>query len=94
MGEVDLSVYLQIVAATTARRVAVVDVERGDQLVAYDNCAFSGRDRTGLATHPLCPNMAVCVAVNGKGLTLLDLRMPLPLDFIYDVIQQDSLIKK
>jgi hypothetical protein len=63
----------------------VVDVERGEQLLAYDNCAFSGRDRTGLAADPVCPNMAVSVAVNGKGLTLLDLRMPLPLDFVYDV---------
>ncbi|KAL0276874.1 UNVERIFIED_CONTAM: hypothetical protein PYX00_004345 [Menopon gallinae] len=76
---------LRILAATTARRLAVVDVERGQQLLAYDNCAFSGRDRTGLATDPLCPNMAVSVAVNGKGLTLLDLRMPLPLDFVYDL---------
>lgn len=63
----------------------MVDVERGEQLLAYDNCAFSGRDRTGLAADPVCPNMAVSVAVNGKGLTLLDLRMPLPLDFVYDV---------
>ncbi|KAK6635050.1 hypothetical protein RUM44_000299 [Polyplax serrata] len=75
----------RILAATTARRLAVVDVERGQQLLAYDNCAFSGRDRTGLATDPLCPNMAVSVAVNGKGLTLLDLRMPLPLDFVHDL---------
>lgn len=63
----------------------MVDVERGEVLLKYDNCAYSGRDRTGLATHPACPNMAVCVAVNGNGLTLLDLRMPLPLDFFYDV---------
>ncbi|PSN29367.1 hypothetical protein C0J52_27415 [Blattella germanica] len=76
---------MQILAATTARRLAVVDVERGEQLLAYDNCAFSGRDRTGLAADPVCPNMAVSVAVNGKGLTLLDLRMPLPLDFVYDL---------
>lgn len=75
----------RILAATTARRLAVVDVERGEQLLAYDNCAFSGRDRTGLAADPVCPNMAVSVAVNGKGLTLLDLRMPLPLDFVYDL---------
>ncbi|CAB3368969.1 uncharacterized protein LOC135934438 [Cloeon dipterum] len=75
----------KILAATTVRRVAVVDVERGDQLLSYDNCAFNGRDRTGLATDPVCPNMAVSVAVNGKGLTLLDLRMPLPLDFLYDL---------
>ncbi|XP_049765471.1 uncharacterized protein LOC126094880 isoform X1 [Schistocerca cancellata] len=75
----------RILAATTARRLAVVDVERGEQLVAYDNCAFSGRDRTGLAADPACPHMAVLVNVNGRGLTLLDLRMPLPLDFVYDL---------
>ncbi|XP_046408299.1 uncharacterized protein LOC124172844 [Ischnura elegans] len=75
----------RILAATTSRRLAVVDVERGEQLLAYDNCAFSGRDRTGLAADPACPNLAVSVAVNGKGFTLLDLRMPLPLDFVYDL---------
>ncbi|KAK7601790.1 hypothetical protein V9T40_009231 [Parthenolecanium corni] len=75
----------KILAATTARRLAVVDVERGEQLLAYDNCAFSGRDRAGVATDPICPSVAVCVTVNGKGLTLLDLRMPLPLDFLYDI---------
>lgn len=75
----------RILAATTARRLIVLDTERGDQILAYDNCAFSGRDRTGLAADPACPNIAVSVAVNGKGLTLLDLRMPLPLDFVYDL---------
>lgn len=75
----------KILATTTARRLAVIDVGRGDQLISYDNCAFNGRDRTGLAADPICPNMAVCVCVNGKGLTLFDLRMPLPLDFLYDV---------
>lgn len=57
----------------------------GQPIVAYDNCSHSGRDRTGIAADPLCPNMAVTVTVNGRGLTLIDLRMPLPLDFIYDV---------
>lgn len=75
-------------ACTTSRRLSVVDVERGEQLLAYDNCAASGRDRTGLATDPTSPNIAVSVAVNGKGLTLLDLRMPLPLDYVYDVSNQ------
>ena len=75
----------KILAATTARRLAVVDVERGEQLLAYDNCAFSGRERVGVATDPVCPSLAVCVSVNGKGLTLLDLRMPLPLEFFYEV---------
>jgi len=63
----------------------ILDVERGQLVMAYDNCAYSGRDRSGIATDPACPNMAVSVAVNGKGLTLIDLRMPLPLDFVYDV---------
>uniref|UniRef100_A0A1B6G5C8 Uncharacterized protein n=1 Tax=Cuerna arida TaxID=1464854 RepID=A0A1B6G5C8_9HEMI len=81
----------RILAATTARRLGVVDVERGEQLLAYDNCAYGGRERSGLATDPVCPNMAVSIAVNGKGLTLLDLRMPLPLDFVYDL--HESLIR-
>ncbi|XP_014678643.1 PREDICTED: uncharacterized protein LOC106818447 [Priapulus caudatus] len=77
----------RILATTTARRLAVIDIEHGEQLMSYDNCAFNGRDRTGLAVDPICPNMAVCCCVNGKGLTLFDLRMPLPLDFIYDLHQ-------
>lgn len=75
----------RILATTTARRLAVIDVERGDQILSYDNCAFNGVDRTGLAVDPITPNMAVCCCVNGKGLSLFDLRMPLPLDFLYDV---------
>ena len=47
--------------------------------------AFNGRDRTGLNIDPSSPNMVVCCCVNGKGLTLFDLRMPLPLDFLYEV---------
>lgn len=60
-------------------------MERGEQLLAYDNCTFSGRNRTGLATDPSGPNLAISVAPNGRGLTLIDLRMPLPLDLVYDV---------
>ncbi|XP_064485880.1 uncharacterized protein LOC135398401 isoform X1 [Ornithodoros turicata] len=79
----------RILAATTARRLAVIDVERGEQVMTYDNSvfagAFNGRDRGSLAADPICPNMAVCSCVNGKGLTLFDLRMPLPLDFVYDL---------
>ena len=63
----------------------MIDVERGEQLIAYDNCAYNGRDRSALAADPICPYMAVTVCVNGKGITLFDLRMPLPLDFMYDV---------
>ena len=75
----------RILAATTARRLAVLDVETGQQLMCYDNCAFNGRERAALATDPICPHLAVCSCVNGKGLTLFDLRMPLPLDFIFDL---------
>ena len=31
------------------------------------------------------PNIAACCCVNGRGLSMFDFRMPLPLDFIYDV---------
>ncbi|XP_064632737.1 uncharacterized protein LOC135491033 [Lineus longissimus] len=75
----------KILATTTARRMALIDVERGEQVISYDNCAFNGRDRTGLAADPITPNMAVCCCVNGKGLTLFDFRMPLPLDFINEL---------
>ncbi|CAH1784215.1 unnamed protein product [Owenia fusiformis] len=75
----------KILATTTARRLAVIDLQRGDQILSYDNCAFNGRDRTGLACDPLAPNIAVCCCVNGRGLTVFDLRMPLPLDFMYDI---------
>ncbi|CAG0892186.1 unnamed protein product [Darwinula stevensoni] len=75
----------RILAGTSARRLAVIDVERGEQLIAYDNCAYNGRDRSALAADPICPYMAVTVCVNGKGITLFDLRMPLPLDFMYDL---------
>ncbi|XP_015602283.1 uncharacterized protein LOC107271143 isoform X2 [Cephus cinctus] len=56
----------------------------GSRIVAATN-ARSGRDRTGLATDPSGPNLAISVAVNGKGLTLVDLRMPLPLDYVNDL---------
>lgn len=31
---------VQILAATTARRLAVIDVERGEQVMTYDNCEY------------------------------------------------------
>ncbi|XP_043274005.1 POC1 centriolar protein homolog [Venturia canescens] len=75
----------RVLAATNSRRLVVIDVERGEQMLAYDNCTFSGRNRTGLATDPSGPNLAISVAPNGRGLTLIDLRMPLPLDLVYDL---------
>eukprot|EP00058_Branchiostoma_floridae_P008990 XP_002594478.1 hypothetical protein BRAFLDRAFT_124957 [Branchiostoma floridae] len=75
----------RILATTTARRLAIIDVESGEQLGSYDSCAFNGRDRTGLAADPTNPSIALCCTVNGKGVTVFDLRMPLPLDFINDL---------
>ena len=47
---------------------------------------YNGPDRTGLAVDAQTgPNVAACCCVNGRGLSMFDLRMPLPLDFIYDV---------
>lgn len=63
----------------------MIDVERGEQLLAYDNCSYNGKDSTNIATDPICPSVAVCVSHNGKGLTLFDLRMPLPIHFFYEV---------
>ncbi|KAK2148684.1 hypothetical protein LSH36_487g02042 [Paralvinella palmiformis] len=75
----------RILVSTTARKLSVIDVTRGDQILSYDNCTFNGRDRTGLATDPSNPNIAVSCCVNGRGIALFDLRMQLPLDFVYDI---------
>ena len=75
----------RILAATNAKRMTVLDVDRAEQIQCFDNCAVNARDRIPLATDPVCPHLAVCVCVNGKGLTLFDLRMPLPLDFVLDL---------
>ncbi|XP_076068309.1 uncharacterized protein LOC143040770 isoform X3 [Oratosquilla oratoria] len=75
----------QILATSVSRRLSVIDTERGETVVGYDNCACATGDRTPIATHPMVPDMVACVTVNGKGITLFDLRMPLPLDFIYDI---------
>lgn len=60
-------------------------MERGQELFAYVNCTASGRNRSGLATDPVSPNIAATVSKNGRGITLLDMRMPLPLDYVYEV---------
>ncbi|KAH9403819.1 hypothetical protein TYRP_015011 [Tyrophagus putrescentiae] len=74
----------KILAVTTTRRLSVLDVERGHLVSSYENCAYNGRDRAALAVDPASPHMAVCAYVNGKGLTMFDLRMPLPLNFFFD----------
>ncbi|XP_050692880.1 uncharacterized protein LOC126983809 [Eriocheir sinensis] len=74
------------ISSSVSRKVVLMDVERGATLLAYDNCASPQESpRQPLATHPALPHLAACPAVNGRGITLLDLRMPLPLDFIYDI---------
>ncbi|KAH7985059.1 hypothetical protein HPB52_024345 [Rhipicephalus sanguineus] len=97
----------RILAATTARRLAVIDVERGEQVMTYDNCAYDTKDRASLAADPICPKHGCLQLSQWKGaheihvtvtpvekhlqtvqlagLTLFDLRMPLPLDFVYDL---------
>lgn len=54
-------------------------------MASFNNCIFGTRESVGLSTSPVNPEIAICVAVSGKGLTLLDLRMSLPADFLYDV---------
>lgn len=76
---------LQVIATSVSRKVSIVDVERGTPVLAYDNCVSPGEGRQPLVMHPDLPYLAACITVNARGITLLDLRMPLPLDFIYDV---------
>ncbi|XP_071817350.1 uncharacterized protein [Apostichopus japonicus] len=66
------------ILTTTASRLAVLDVETGSQVQTYDDCSCNGSTKTGLATDPFCWHSSVCVQVNGKGLTVIDLRMCLP----------------
>ena len=55
-------------------------------LIFFSSGVYNGPDRTGLAVDIQAgPNIAACCCVNGRGLSIFDLRMPLPLDFIYDV---------
>lgn len=76
----------KIIASTNARRLIVLDAETGEQVLSYDNCVYNGPDRTGLAVDAHTgPNIAACCCVNGRGLSMFDFRMPLPLDFIYDL---------
>lgn len=80
----------KVIATAVSRKVSIIDVERGDPVLAYDNCASPGEGRQPLVMHPDMPYLAACATVNTKGITLIDLRMPLPLDFIYD-IHEDSI---
>ena len=48
---------------------------------------YNGRDRTALAVScETDPNLAVCSCVNGKGLVIFDLRRPLPIEFVNEVL--------
>ena len=76
----------KILVSTSSKRISVVDVERGDQVQSFDNCAYPAhRERIPLAVDPICPYIAVCSCVNGRGLSLFDLRMPLPLEFLFEL---------
>jgi WD40 repeat protein len=81
----------RILASITSRKLTVLDLERGEPIHFYDNCCFGTRERLPLATDPLCPHLAVCSCANGKGLTLFDLRMPLPFDFVFEL--HDNVIR-
>lgn len=63
----------------------MIDAERGQLICNYDNCAYSGRDRAPLATHPNNPYLAVCGCTNGKGLITFDLRKQQPYNFALNV---------
>lgn len=70
----------------------MIDIEKGgEQVCAYDNCAYSGKDRAPLASDPRNPNLAICGCTKGKGLITFDLRKPRPAHFALDV--HSSLIK-
>lgn len=78
----------RIIAATNNKKLTVVDVERGEQIQSYENAAFAGREygrSIPMACDPSSSHMAVCCCISGKGLTLFDMRMPLPLDFVLDL---------
>ncbi len=94
----------KILASTTAKRMAVIDIEHGEQIQGYDNCTFNGRDRAAIAVDSTssvyvattCPNgrwVVIAKALfeklsnfrSSRGITVIDLRVPLPLDFIADV---------
>ena len=70
-----------------------MDTERGEPTHFYDNCCYSAstRDRVPLITSPFCPHLAISTCTNGKGLTIFDLRMPLPADVLFEL--HDSLIR-
>lgn len=69
----------------------MIDVEKGELICSYDNCAYSGRDRAPLASDPQNPYMAICGCTNGKGLITFDLRKQQPAHFALNV--HSSLIR-
>lgn len=73
------------ILATTAKRLSVIDAERGELVGTYEDCAYSGRDRAPLASDPHNPYMAICGCTNGKGLITFDLRQPQPAHFALNV---------
>lgn len=62
--------------SATARRLSVIDAESGELICSYESCAYAGKDKAPLATHPQNPNLATSVCSNGSGLVTFDLRKP------------------
>ncbi|XP_074596164.1 uncharacterized protein LOC141851323 [Brevipalpus obovatus] len=75
----------KILATAASRRLAVLDVERGNQIQCYENCAYQGRERIALACDPTNPNLAACNCSNGRSVALLDTRMPTVREFLFDL---------
>ncbi|KAK7066262.1 hypothetical protein SK128_008406 [Halocaridina rubra] len=75
----------KVLTTAVSRKVSVIDVERGDPVLTYDSCASPGEGRQPLVMHPDIAYLAACATVNARGITLIDIRMPLPLDFIFDI---------
>lgn len=40
----------RLLAVTTAKKLVVLDVERGEQILNYEHCAFNGRERVPVAS--------------------------------------------
>jgi hypothetical protein len=56
----------KILVSTTAKRLAVIDIEHGEQIQGYDNCTFNGRDRAAIAVDPTSPHYVATTCPNGR----------------------------
>jgi WD40 repeat protein len=56
----------KILVSTTAKRLAVIDIEHGEQIQGYDNCTFNGRDRAAIAVDPTSSYYVATTCPNGR----------------------------